>query len=337
MIWLTWRQFRLPVATMFAIVAVGAALLLLAASGLDVVTGQTDLRQLSDSVGTAYLVSTGAVYVLPGAIGVFWGAPLVARELENGTHRLVWNQTVTRTRWLVVKIGIGGLAAMAVAGLTSLVVGWWAGPIDAAAETTNAGLFAPRISGWVFAARGIAPMGHAVFAFVLGVAVGVVLRRTVAAMAVTLVVFAAVQVLFPLFVRPHIIPPVVQTTSMSQSASPSLYLDDAGRITKIRALGPPGVWMVDNNTVDAAGDVVSKLPAEVADCAPVYTGPSSAQAPRPLSECMAKLDALGYKQRLTFQPSSRFWPLQAAELGIFLVLSGLLAWFSVRWISRRPT
>jgi hypothetical protein len=336
MIWLTWRQFRLPVATMFVIVAVGGAVLLVAA-GLDI-TGQGEayLRQLSDSAGTAYLVSIGAVYVLPGAIGVFWGAPLVARELENGTHRLVWNQTVTRTRWLVVKIGIGGLAAMAVAGLTSLVVGWWAAPIDAAAETTNAGLFVPRISGWVFAARGIAPMGHAVFAFVLGVAVGAVLRRTVAAMAVTLVLFAAVQVLFPLFVRPHVMPPVEQTTPMSQVAEPMLYVDDAGHIIRIRAQGPPGVWMVANNTVDAAGDVVSVLPAEVSDCAPTYTGGSSAQAPRPLSECMAKLDALGYKQRLTFQPSSRFWPLQAVELGIFLALSGLLAWFSVRWISR-PT
>ena len=33
-------------------------------------------------------------------IGAFWGAPMVARELETGTHRLVWNQSVTRTRWL---------------------------------------------------------------------------------------------------------------------------------------------------------------------------------------------------------------------------------------------
>ena len=35
---------------------------------------------------------------------MFWGAPLVARELEAGTHRLIWNQSVTRTRWLVTKV-----------------------------------------------------------------------------------------------------------------------------------------------------------------------------------------------------------------------------------------
>ena len=44
--------------------------------------------------------------VAPALIGVFWGAPLVARELEAGTHRLVWTQSVTRTRWLATKLGL---------------------------------------------------------------------------------------------------------------------------------------------------------------------------------------------------------------------------------------
>ena len=44
--------------------------------------------------------------IAPAVIGMFWGAPLVARELEAGTHRLVWNQSVTRTRWLLIKVGL---------------------------------------------------------------------------------------------------------------------------------------------------------------------------------------------------------------------------------------
>jgi len=39
----------------------------------------------------------------PALLGIFWGAPLIARELETGTCRLAWNQSVTRTRWLTVK------------------------------------------------------------------------------------------------------------------------------------------------------------------------------------------------------------------------------------------
>ena len=38
-----------------------------------------------------------AVIVFPALAGMFWGAPLVARELETGTFRLAWTQSVTRT------------------------------------------------------------------------------------------------------------------------------------------------------------------------------------------------------------------------------------------------
>jgi ABC-type transport system involved in multi-copper enzyme maturation permease subunit len=65
------------------------------------------------------------VVVVPGIIGVFWGAPLIAREFEAGTFRLAWTQGVTRTRWLLVKLGVVGLASMATAGLMSLLVTWW--------------------------------------------------------------------------------------------------------------------------------------------------------------------------------------------------------------------
>src|SRR4029453_7285318 len=83
------------------------------------------------------LAVTAVVLLLPALIGLFWGAPLLARELEAGTHRLVWNQSITRTRWLAVKLAVTGLAAMTAAGLGSLVVSWWANPIEKAAHTCN--------------------------------------------------------------------------------------------------------------------------------------------------------------------------------------------------------
>jgi hypothetical protein len=43
------------------------------------------------------------VAILPALIGLFWGAPLVAREFESGTYRLAWTQT-TPTRWLAIKL-----------------------------------------------------------------------------------------------------------------------------------------------------------------------------------------------------------------------------------------
>ena len=52
-----------------------------------------------------YFAGGAALYLTPALIGTFWGAPLVTRELEAGTLRLAWNQSVTRTRWMAAKLG----------------------------------------------------------------------------------------------------------------------------------------------------------------------------------------------------------------------------------------
>ena len=68
--------------------------------------------------------------VVPGLIGLFWGAPLLAREFETGTFRLAWTQSVSRTRWLAVKLGVVGALSVIVTGLLSLMVTWWSSPIE---------------------------------------------------------------------------------------------------------------------------------------------------------------------------------------------------------------
>jgi len=65
-----------------------------------------------------------------------------------------------------------------------------------------------------FDAHGITPLGYAAFAFTLGVTSGVLIRRAIPAMAITLAIFAAVQVAMPLWIRPHLFPPD-HTTSRS--------------------------------------------------------------------------------------------------------------------------
>ena len=69
---------------------------------------------------------------VPGLIGMFWGAPLVAREFETGTFRLAWTQGVTRTRWLAAKLAVAGAAAIAAGELFTLMVNWWSSPIHKA-------------------------------------------------------------------------------------------------------------------------------------------------------------------------------------------------------------
>lgn len=58
--------------------------------------------------------------------------PLARREFLQilmESFRLAWNQSVSRARWIAVKLGLVGLAAMATAGLLSLMTSWWASPI----------------------------------------------------------------------------------------------------------------------------------------------------------------------------------------------------------------
>ena len=48
-------------------------------------------------------------------------------------------------------------------------------------------------------------IGYAAFAFALGVTAGLLIRRTLPAMAVPLGVFAVVQIAWPIWVRAHLI------------------------------------------------------------------------------------------------------------------------------------
>ena len=122
------------------------------------------------------LLSNVLMLLLPALIGVFWAAPLVARELETGTYRLVWTQSVPRTRWLTAKLAVAGLAGLVATGVLTVLVTWWYGPID----EVNSNQFSPA----VFGGRDLVPVGYAAFAFGLGVLAGVVSRRTLTAMSI---------------------------------------------------------------------------------------------------------------------------------------------------------
>jgi ABC-type transport system involved in multi-copper enzyme maturation permease subunit len=143
---------------------------------------------------------------VPGLIGVFWGAPLVTQELEQRTDRLVWNQSVTRTRWLAVKLTVIGLVSAAVTGLFSLLLTWSLSRYDE--------VIGERFAALSFGSRNIVPIGYALFAFVLGTVVGMVVRRTLPAMAITLIVFAALQLLIPTVVRQNLMPPITETVAV---------------------------------------------------------------------------------------------------------------------------
>jgi hypothetical protein len=343
MTWLTWRQLRVSAAALYG--AVLAAAVVLAVTGPRVADKAGLRGSLFDNLTRLERdLFYGGVIVLavaPAVVGAFWGAPLVARELESGTHRLVWNQSVTRNRWLATKLGLtAGIAAIAVGGLT-LAITWWSDPVDGALSNTR-GSLPVRLSPSAFAMRGIVPVAYVVFALVLGAAVGLVLKRSVPAMAVTLVVYVVVQIAMPLWVRPHLWPPVTKTVAFSMDRLDGISGDPSGRATITLNTGGHGDWILSNRTVNSAGQDTA-LPSWMVQCV-VPPIPSAVQGGAPPSEgevqssaegkggdqvaaCFDRMNAEGYRQRIVYQPASHFWPLQYVETGVVLALSGLLAWF----------
>jgi hypothetical protein len=351
MVWLTWRQFRAAAGMTAAALLVVAAVLALTGPGLaaDYAAGIADCApsdgcarffdRFFDEFQTPFLAVTVVVLVLPGLVGLFWGAPLIARELEAGTHLLVWNQSITRTRWLAVKLTFTGLAAMAAAGLCGLGVTWWATPLDQAAAPGFT-LMDPL----VFAARGIVPMAYAAFALVLGVTVGMLVRRTLPAMAVTLAAFTVLQIAIPLLVRPHLLPPVTGTFELSPENMDSFGMPRDGGPPQVlvdQAIpGHTGAWVLSSRLVDPSGSPVGGDAGGATVQVSTTSGPCAASAMREQERsgpdgCVAEVNRLGYRQEATYQPFDRFWPFQWMETGIYALLTLGLTWFCFWWIRRR--
>ncbi|MDF5755153.1 ABC transporter permease [Spongiactinospora sp. TRM90649] len=347
MIWLTWRQFRGSAMMMAALLVVVAAVVALTgptmwqqyAQGLAECTTEAKCEGFYDGFFDEYMIPflgiTLAVLLLPALVGLFWGAPLITRELEAETHLLVWNQSITRARWLTVKLGLIGLVAVAAATLCGLMASWWSGPLDRSAE-----------AGWavmdplVFSARGIVPMGYAAFAFALGVTMGMLFRRTLPAMALTLLVFTALQATMPVLVRPHLIAPITSTFELAMVSVDGFDITRDGRFhVQVNPVIPDhmGAWVLKSNVIDASGRVVDdgQGRAQVQGVSTTSGPCGRGGGPETAGLCMAEVNRLGYRQQATYQPLDRFWPLQWIETGIYVVLSAGLTWFCFWWIRRR--
>ncbi|GGN64447.1 transporter [Actinoplanes lobatus] len=330
MIWFTWRQFRTRAA--IAAAALAAFGVLLAVTALTITNLYADVAACSSDcagVTTAFLIrfndsaafpaalaAMAALYVVPALIGVFWGAPLIAREVETGTHRLAWNQSVTRTRWLVAELTVGGALVVAATGLLSWAVTVWSQRLDSASHD--------RITPLVFGARGIVPVAYAIFAFLLGATVGMLIRRTVPAMATTLAVYVAAAAAMPLWARAHLVPAQQHTAPLTAGNLGGMSISGDTGAMEVFGDDVPNTWTISNRTITSDGTTFTG-PADLTVC-----GPNGTQV-----KCHEWLGSLGLRQDALYHPGTHFWPLQWAEAGVFIGLAALLAAFCFWWIRHR--
>jgi len=311
MTWLVWRQYRAQAAIAAVLLAAAAAVIL--ADGFQLAShwhsilincaGNTGCSQQASLVNGMLGDLPYLSLIVPAVLGILWGAPLVAHELETRTSDFAWAQSVTRTRWLTVKAGWLLLAAAACGGIITALTTWWSGPDNA----QHASAFNPGH----FDTQGIVPVGYAVFAMALGIAAGTVTRRSVPAIAVALGGFIVLRLVISDFIRQHYMTAV------------TTYYDVAGSFT------PRGqAWVLAQGGVSTTGRVVATgwgdlYPALPAVCQRLLPGTPTAKNTS-LNSVFSCMRAHGWRGFATYQPASRYWPFQGIETGIYVLLAAAL-------------
>jgi hypothetical protein len=329
MTWLTWRQARAQTLAAFGALAVLAIYLVLLGLairdfndghivGCAAANSCEQARHLFEDKYIAQLSLTGALLIgVPGAIGVFWGAPLITRELETGTHRLVWNQSVTRTHWLAVKLGFLALLSVILVGLFSFLLTWAAEPFDR--------LVGSRFSPMTFDSRDVAPLGYALFGFALGTTLGMLIRRTLPAMSLTLVVFIAAMIVMPFAIRPHLMTPLHKSVAFTQSVAERINglgsnadpAEGDKAPMSVSGYSQPGDWMLSSDFT----------PLLRADGSSFTMGDGEVCMTGDFRKDIACLAEQNLHFNVTYHPAHRYWPFQWIETAAFTVLALAMAAF----------
>ena len=173
--------------------------------------------------------------LVPGLIGVVLAAPFIL-DLEHGTYRLAWTQSVTRGRWLLGKLGLAVVAAVIAAGAMTLLFTWWRAPsvhIDG------------RLIDGNYDFTGTVMFGYTLFALGLAVAVGAIWRRASVALIVAYVGYVAARIFVDASLRDHLVAPLKATYKGAQQPS-FLYnahvLSIQGTIDRHHTLGGGGFF-----------------------------------------------------------------------------------------------
>jgi hypothetical protein len=217
MIWVSWRQHRAQAIACLGLLAALTVYAILLGSSMRTAFSHDDLAGcLARSQGTSCQAAIGSftgkfgtlvnvafwavLLIAPGLIGVLVGAPLIASELEYGTWRLAWSQTVPRTRWLAAKLALvtGGLVLFGAA--ATAVITWYREPMD---RLTG------HFLGNIYDFEGPVLTAYILCAFGFAVLAGLLIRRSIPAMIAAFVPWLAIRLVVEFLLRPRFQAPLM--------------------------------------------------------------------------------------------------------------------------------
>ena len=318
MAWVTWRQHRPTLISVPAVLGAVAVFLLIAGLKIHhdyaVLTAchpftSNACQTLNSAFNSTDWTMANTVNILlqlvPALIGAFAGGSVLARELETGTYRYAWTQGFGRERWTIAKLALLAVVITAVTGAFSLVFTWFFQPFLAQDDLTV-------LSATVFDTHGIAFASWTLAAFSIGAFAGMLIRRIIPAMAVTLGAYLGLDLLTWLVLRPHY--PLALVTSHPSLQSGPFSVNDP--------------WILSTWWTGPGGKPANQsLVNQVLALFPQNGAPTVKETP---AQALAQH---GITQWWRYIPVSRFWPMQFVEAGWLLALSVLLIAATV-WLVR---
>jgi ABC-type transport system involved in multi-copper enzyme maturation permease subunit len=250
MIWVSWRQHRSAALGCLAVLAGLAIYAIVVGTSMRTAFSQDGLGPclarsqgagcfgavgtFTDEFGSEVNVAFWSVaLIVPGLIGVLVGAPLIARELEFGTWRLAWSQTVPRARWLAVKLALvtGGLIVLGAA--MTAVITWYRAPMD-----RLTGRFLHNIYDF----EGLVPTAYILCAFGFAVLAGLLIRRSIPAMIAAFILWLTVRLVIEFVFRPHFMTPLTTQGNCTPTQPCSTGISSVPQAT-----GHIGDWVLGMN------------------------------------------------------------------------------------------
>jgi hypothetical protein len=327
----TWRQHRIALTGVAALLGALAVCLWLAgtrvhdayaAAAACQPTGSPGCQTLADTFNATWnTMGIAAIFLqlVPALIGAFAGAPVLGRELETGTFRYAWTQGFGRWRWALAKLV--ALAVVLAAGTFafSVLVSWCYQPY-LAADNQNLGLYGDSPLVTVFSLREVAFPAWTVAVFAIGAVAGMLIRRVVPAIVVSLAVYAGLAVAAAGLLREHYLTPLV-TSNPNLPGSAWLLGQTWTKDGRFAFAGNPPSNLINHcNFAQSPGGKGGGV------------GGGPASTANPFVQCLAPH---GYTMWTSYQPATRFWPFQWIEGGWLLALSVLLIAATIWLVQRR--
>jgi hypothetical protein len=239
MIWVTWRQHRIQAIACLALFCVIAISAIALGSWMRAVFDNDGLGTClarSGGAGCAGTISSFvtkfngptiaplgvAILGIPGIFGAAVGAPLLGRELEQGTWQLAWSQTVPRTRWLLTKLALVTGALIVFGAAVTAVTTWFYEPLDRVGNRLTPTSL--NFEGLLFTCSLLCSFGLAVLA-------GLLLRNTIGAMVATYFAWEVPTVVVALLTGPIRIPAAATMRLPCRAGCPGASLNSMPPVT----------------------------------------------------------------------------------------------------------